>query len=183
MSSLGALWDLGQEVLDPVSLQMSVSADSSRPLPAALLHDLSVGCLSEGADDACRVLQQLQRPRAGHAVPRWSSPRAAWKALLLSASDADASPIAQRLLQQLCALIRDTEAAPLQLSCSWTCLVDKMRGVLGPGRWRRLEINDPVGSAWAAAIWRKRARKQAPNQYAYSVGRRHLHAVLALRLQ
>jgi hypothetical protein len=76
--------------------------------------------------------------------------------LLLSVDDVDASAHALRLLESACFLMRCGEAAPLQLICSWTCVVDKLRGLIGTSRWRRLEINDPIGSAWAASIWQKK---------------------------
>ena len=140
--------------------------------------------LEELADeDHYGMVEEVLRRRRGQAVPPWSAPRVAWRAVLKGGTDEEADRTWREWTWRMCWLCRRTQTTPLQWCASWTCLVDKRNSKIGCKRWRRLEIFDPLSQAWGSALWKRQRHQFAANQFAYNAGRCRAHAIMTIRLQ
>ena len=175
LDNLCSFWALGQEALAPLTARMAHEEARTRPARAPASPEEED---TRGLQDFVELLNQVHDQKRGHAVPRWSAPRAAWKVCLIPTEDLPGTVRVRRALLQHCRLIRHTQAMSLPLSTSWICPVDKRNGRSGCARFRRIEVSDPIGAAHAMGLWRRRHRPFSDNQYGFVRGQQRLHAVL-----
>ena len=142
----------------------------------------SEGSCAAGDVDERRLCAALSRRRLGFAVPPWSVPRAGWRLLLAGPVAYQSAPLHDELARH-CSLVRCCDCVPAQWATSWTAFADKQNGKSGCGRWRLLQLLDPVGSAWNAALWAGYPHPFDDFQYENVKGRQRLHAALQVRIQ
>ena len=174
------MWDLGQELLQPLDCAHYLDEARTRPLARELTQlDLRAAALR----DFVALLSELLILRRGHAVPPWSAPNIAWRVILIPAAERECSMSARHALLRLCTLIHQAREIPAEMNASWMVTIDKRTTKKGPASYRRLEILDPLGSAWAMGRWRRLPLRFAGSQFGYVPRRRREHAILLLSLQ
>jgi len=130
--------NLGVELLDPPCYTIAYSVASLRfpPRRACTNRPLAEEL---GTKDCDRLCHELARHHHGHAVPPWSVPRGIWRSLLTNTAEMCSLQL-RTYLQQLCVLIRECDAAPVQWSTSWTCPAAKHNCKTGCLGFRLLQI-------------------------------------------
>ena len=150
-ASLASVWDAGQELMQP--LCRALFCEDVASFAPWEVHLDAATARARGLRDFTGVLAQLCVSRRGHAVPPWSTARMVWKTLLLPHGDREVCLAARDGIHKLCAQVQRVRTVPAQLNASWMVTVDKRTKLVGPARFRRLELLDPIGAAWATAHW------------------------------
>ena len=117
----------------------------------------------------------------GHSIPPWSAPRESWRTILTK-DTTSTRPAIQEQLRRVCVLVRTADRAPLAWCMSWSCPIDKGNDRAGCGRFRLLQIIDPISCVWASGLWKRTERQQAVAQYGFTKRRNRLHALLMIKL-
>ena len=81
MNGLPALWDLGQELMQPLTPSHCREEEVSLARWKRDIDDDTAA--RRGLRDYVSTINEINTRRRGHAVPPWSAPRVCWKTLLI----------------------------------------------------------------------------------------------------